>query len=160
MDFLPPVYIAGPFGDPDPIRVAFNVQRAMFLGRLAALEGKAPLVVHPMIHGGIYGDDNDPAARSHGTACSMALLRTIMLTSHGRLWVLHDDDGNLSPGTKAEVAAWLRYRKGDRALRRGTWETWGHLARRHSLGSAHEMLSKPITPGQLLKAMQAAGVAP
>lgn len=124
-----PVYIAGPYGDPDPAIVALNVRRAVLLGRFAFGLGLAPLVIHPLIIA-IAGDDTDPAIRERGIAWSLALLDGIARHTEGVLFVISRDDGALSAGTRTEVLRWRSARglaevaDGDAGISRGTWAQW------------------------------------
>ena len=108
-------YIAAPYaGDVDE-----NVRRACALGALAMREGRAPIVVHPAIAGGVYGRDEVPMERDGGRLATIAVQRMVQADG-GELWVLLRDDGTMSPGTAAEVADW-RALPGARAPR---WFRW------------------------------------
>ena len=128
-----PVYIAGPYGDPDPLQIDLNVRRASALARLAVAEGLAPLVVHPAILAGAYGDDYNPQERAAGLDCSLSLVETVRRHSGGQLWVLTRHDGELSPGTKLELQAWQGVPRGRRHFRRGSWSQWCQAFRGASL---------------------------
>jgi hypothetical protein len=107
------VYIAGPFTDPRPEVVAWHVARACLLGRLATECGHAPVVVHPSIAAGVYGDDAVAWQRERG-------LRAALEVMHGcdALWALLRDDGTMSSGTAGE---WRDFDGKAEAL---TWAGW------------------------------------
>jgi hypothetical protein len=81
----------------------WNVDRACFVGRLVQRSGSAPVVVHPAIHAGAYGSDEDADERAAGMESSIAVLDCV-LRAGGEVLVLKRDDGTLSDGTRAEVA--------------------------------------------------------
>jgi len=112
-----PVYIAAPYTADTAEELAWNVARAALLGRVALSEGLCPIVVHPSIAAGVYGDDADPAERQAGINCSLQLL-DLVKGAGGWLWVLAGE----SSGVRAEVARW-----GDpSAATVGSWEEWRH----------------------------------
>ena len=97
------MYIAAPYGDPDPAVRQWNVDRACFVGRLVQRGGDAPVVVHPAIHAGAYGSDENADERAAGMESSLAVLDGV-LRCGGSVIALKRDDGTLSDGTRAEVA--------------------------------------------------------
>lgn len=119
------VYIAGPFGDPSPTVRAWHVARASLLGRLALECGHAPVVVHPSIAAGVYGDDADPAQRERGLRAALEVMRGC-----DEMWVLLRDDGTKSDGVRAERRAW------NLAAPSGTWLDW----RLHVVTDAPDLL--------------------
>jgi hypothetical protein len=139
-----PVYIAAPYAAPTPLGIAWNVTRAGLLARMAALEGLAPLLVHPMIPL-VYGDETE-AARELGLSRSVALVELVARTAMGHLWILEADGppirssvptaGVLTAGVRAELIAWARVRgsSSDRVAR-ATWAGWEARAIRHGLGA-------------------------
>jgi len=101
-----PVYIAAPFaGDVD-----VNVQRACQLSMLAVKIGLAPIVVHPGIAAGAYGDDGSPSERERGLRAVCALVDLVAEHRYGELWVLLRDDGSMSPGTQREFERFKKTR--------------------------------------------------
>ncbi len=138
-----PCYISAPYGDPDPNVIEYNIQRAEFIGRLAVLEGRAPLVVPSTLHG-VDGGDDDPAARRRGMACDLVILGVLALSPSSELWTLTNGAGFTS-GMEEELACWVG-KVGDgvrRRVRGGTWEDWRPLAERHGLTAEWERLRVP-----------------
>ena len=105
-----PVYIAAPFAGPDEDAVAKNVHRAVGLARLATESGYAPLVIHPAIHAGCYGNDDSPEDRARGLRIAVELVGLVATNPYGRLWVLARDDGSLSSGCAIELEHFVRVR--------------------------------------------------
>lgn len=138
---IAPVYIAAPFGAPTAIGRKWNTERAMLLATIASRAGKAPMVVHPLILDGVYGDDNNPEQRAQGTLKSIALMRAIMMRTHGELWVLSGEGGVLSPGVAEEVKVWRYYRE-RKNIKLATWAGWELHASRHSLLVPHRRLAE------------------
>lgn len=91
------VYVAAPFADPSPTVRAWHVARACLLGRLALECGHAPVVVHPSIAAGVYGDDEVPHERERGLRAALEVMRGC-----DALWALLRDDGTMSAGTAEE----------------------------------------------------------
>ena len=123
------VYIAAPYASDHPDGIATNVRRAVALGRLATEQGLAPIVVHPSILAGVYGDDNDPEARARGLKCTVAIAKLVARTS-GHLWVLRNDDSTMSKGVAGEVVVWMRATgmgAQSEGLHSFTWERWVQL---------------------------------
>lgn len=125
------VYIAGPYGDPDPAVRAWNVARACLLGRLSQRCGLAPVVVHPSIAAGVYGCDEVEAERAAGMESTIAVVEACDL-----LWGLLRDDGTQSSGTAGEVNAARHARIG---LDVATWEQWRRMV---CLPHAPDLLSE------------------
>lgn len=128
-----PCYISAPYGDDDPNVIEHNIQRAEFIGRLAVLEGRAPIVVHSSIDGVQGGDD--PSARRRGMACDLAILGVLALSPSAELWELLADDAGRTDGMKEEHACWVaKVGAGVKVRTRGgTWEDWRQLAQRHDM---------------------------
>jgi hypothetical protein len=98
-----PVYIAAPYGDPDPLKVARNVERAVWLGRLAVAEGLVPIVPHVLVPA-LTGPEDParPEVRALALELGLDLLDTVARAG-GDLWVLSRDDWSLSAGVEAEL---------------------------------------------------------
>lgn len=125
------VYIAAPYAPTatNPARrsaeIERHVARALWLGELAIREGLSPIVPHVSIAAGLYGNDEDPAARARGRECTTALLQLVARSGTGRLWVLLTDAGDESEGVRAEALAWRRAAASPaRPSRRGTWSSY------------------------------------
>jgi len=82
-----PVYIAAPYGDPDPQIRAWHTARAACIARIAVLAGHAPIIVHNDIEAGVFGDDGTPADREAGLDCCLAMVR-IVAAGYGSFWEL------------------------------------------------------------------------
>lgn len=100
---MQPLYVAAPYRADTPEEVTENVRRACVLGHFAFLKGFAPIVMHPAIHAGVYGNDAIPAERAQGVAVDHVFL-TMIHVANGRMWVILRDDGSHSEGVMAEVA--------------------------------------------------------
>lgn len=107
------VYIAAPYADPSPTVRAWHVARACLLGRLALECGHAPVVVHPSIAAGVYGDDSDPVQRERGLRAALEIV-----DGCDELWALLRDDGTLSEGMAKEWGAFSG------PIGCGTWAQW------------------------------------
>jgi hypothetical protein len=129
-------YIAGPFAARTAAEIEVNVARANALAFFAVRCGYAPLVVHPAVLAGAYGDDGVADERRAGLAATAALARLVG-AGGGLLWVLHRDDGTPSAGTVGEVSAFTdgfvtcMYRtprvgpaRLERDIATGTWSEW------------------------------------
>lgn len=101
------VYIAGPYKGKDRAEESGNVLRAAALSRLAIREGLSPIVVHPGIYLGAYGDDADDEQRAQGLDVAAEIVRAVA-ESGGAIWVIQRDDKTLSEGTEVEVSAYRR----------------------------------------------------
>ena len=132
---VPVVYIAAPYSHPEPVGRALNVERARLLARLAVLEGLSPVLAHPLIDVGVFGDDANPQHRAFGLEADKAVVQAIAMTTNGCIWVLRNDDGDWSPGVDVERSTWIRMRHGLRGLREGSWATWLTLAICRGLGA-------------------------
>jgi hypothetical protein len=109
-------YIAAPFaGTPDD-------SRALALARLAMDLGFAPVVIHPAVRAGAYGDDNDPDARERGLEAAKTIAAQC-----DELWCLLRDDGTASGGCQAEIIH--RKMTTGKAARSATWNDWQAVAR-------------------------------
>lgn len=143
------VYIAAPYRPlaTSPWRATVermtNMQRACLLGRLAAHEGLAPIVVHPMIESGVFGSDDNPEDRAAGCDADDAIIGTIARTTSGRLWVLLCDDRSLTTGVSRDVEAFRCASRGGEKGRvwDGTWADWRTLAERWGHGAEWDRLA-------------------
>jgi len=93
-----PVYIAAPYGDPDPQIRAWHAARAACIARIAVLAGHAPIIVHNDIEAGVFGDDGTPADREAGIDCCLAMVRMVARHGGGLFW-------ELSTGTQTPYPA-------------------------------------------------------
>jgi hypothetical protein len=100
-----PVYICAPYA-PRELTVEDNIWRACMLARAAAVEGFAPLVVHPGILP-VYGSDSH-TARAVGLDVDLALLELVAAHPQGELWVLMPGSGLPTAGMQLELEAWSR----------------------------------------------------
>lgn len=121
------VYLAAPLAGETPEVEAWHRERAMLLARdLQAAHNWRVLVPHTAVRP-IYQDTAEVdggAIREHGLAHSLDLLRLVFL-SGGQMVVLLRDDGTLSPGCEAEVAAWRGMGGGE--VVRVPWAGWQWL---------------------------------
>ena len=106
------VYVAGPYAGDEQ----HNTEQACRLGRLAVLQGFAPIVPHSSILMGAYGDDRVEGERLKGMEATLQILRMVAATG-GELWIF-----GMSPGTKAELVEWRKV-AGDEGVRFWTDET-------------------------------------
>lgn len=113
-------YVAAPFGAPTRELQAWNTWRAVALADLAGRRGFLPVVVHPLILEGLWGDDNDPDVRAAGLRATLAIASAVV-EDGGVVWALTHDDGTLSPGVAGEVQAAAR--SGERATCY-SWAAW------------------------------------
>jgi hypothetical protein len=99
------IYVAGPYRASTAEERERNTRRACRLAHLVMEAGGVPVVVHPAILHGVYGDpsDSDPVERERGVANTLALAMWIR-NAGGRCVALLREDGSLSQGTKDEVA--------------------------------------------------------
>ena len=75
------------------------------VGKYAQELGYAPVVPHSSILRGVYGDDTVPQERVEGTLSTLALMMAIMDSPNSELWVITDELGEMSEGTK-EGSLW------------------------------------------------------
>jgi len=135
------VYIAGPYRGKDRAEESENVLRAAALSRLAIKEGLSPIVVHPGIYLGAYGDDGDEEQRARGLDVAIEIVRAVA-EAGGSLWVIRSDDGRLSEGTQRELDSFAgaisepRFAaKGEPTLVRiKTWDQWVEAGARLAWG--------------------------
>lgn len=103
------LYLAAPLAGETPVIEAWHRERALLLARRIQMDHPGIRVIVP--HTAVRPIYDDCAAvdggttRAHGLAHSLELLRLVKL-SGGEMRVLQRDDGTLSPGCLAEVAAW------------------------------------------------------
>lgn len=98
------VYMAGPYAHPTEEGRLQNVERICRLSRAVLRCGGIPVVVHPTILHGGYGEpsDTDPAERARGMTATLAIARFIR-DAGGLCVALTRDDNSLSDGTRDEV---------------------------------------------------------
>lgn len=126
-------YVAAPFGAPTTELRRLNTERAEFVGRLAMLEGLAPVVVHSGIMHGVYGDDTNEEERAAGMEATERILILIARDPTSVIWFLRRDDGTLSPGCIAELATWRKVRPSNGRDPGLTWEGYQPHAEAHGL---------------------------
>lgn len=116
-------YVAGPFAGSTREEVARNVHRAAMLGRyMLDTYGWVPIVVHPSIQAGVYGDDSVPEQRDYGIAAVSHILN-LVASQDGVVVVIARDDGALSAGTQRELDA-LKSINPDAQIFVKTWAEW------------------------------------
>lgn len=146
-----PCYIAAPYEAPDPMGVAWHTLRAGLIARIAALDGLAPILLHPAIPL-IYGEE-DEAGREARRSRTDAIVEMVARTTMGRMYLLELDppqapdgtitlQGKFSPGVRDDYMAWTRVRGRSGDIARGTWLGWEPRARRHGLGAAWSALAQ------------------
>jgi len=99
------VYVAGPYRADTEEEREQNVRLACRVAHAVVLAGGIPVVVHPAILHGVYGEpsDSDPVERERGVANTLTL--ALYVRNAGGLCVaITRDDGSLSQGTRDEVA--------------------------------------------------------
>lgn len=141
-------YIAAPYAAEEPELIRWHVARACALATLATRCGLAPIVVHPAI-GEVYGDVESPDARALGLEVDCAIVAAVA-QSGGRLWLLLDDDCDMSAGCAAELEAWKAAGgpttgEDGHLLWQRTWEGWRRLSAGAGLADLHHHLSRPPT---------------
>ncbi len=143
----PPCYVMAPFRGDTPAIQAWNIARAAALARLAVAEGLAPVLVHPAIPV-VFLEGETEATRAVGLPWALELVHLVARTALGRCYLLTLEDGELSPGVRAEYAAWRQARpEATRApARRGTWGDFGAAFRTAGLGELHRALAAPPGP--------------
>ena len=97
------VYVAGPYRAATEEARLENVQRACRLSLRLLRLGGIPVCVHPTIHLGGYGRDEDEEERRMGIRTTL-LTATLVRDSGGLCAALCLPDGSLSEGTRGEVA--------------------------------------------------------
>lgn len=146
-----PCYIAAPYEASDPMGVAWHTLRAGLLARIAALDGLAPILLHPSI-ALIYGEE-DELGREARRLRTDTIVELVARTTLGRMYLLELDppqpadgtiilQGRFSPGVRDDYIAWTRVRGRSGDIARGTWLTWEPRARRHGLGAAWAALAQ------------------
>lgn len=99
------VYVAGPYRADTEAERLDNVRLACRVAHGVVRAGGIPVVVHPAIAQGVYGDpsDADPVERERGVANTLTL--ALYVRNAGGLCVaITRPDGSLSQGTRDEVA--------------------------------------------------------
>jgi len=122
---MPIVYVAGPFREKKHrSEREVNSRRAVAVANLAVQRGLSPIVIHPAILLGAYGEDDSPRDRANGLEIACKIVRAVAGVPKSKLWVIKTDDGGLSEGTQVEVEAW----KGEGGMKSQTlmltWDEW------------------------------------
>lgn len=134
----PLVYIAGPFSPNNGITMEENTFFAERVGKYAQELGYAPVVPHSSILRGVYGDDGDPSERVEGTLSTLALMMAIMESPNSELWVITDELGEMSEGTKEEYEIW-QLNNPDSNIRVAKAQEWRRRMRNYHLAKLVEM---------------------
>ena len=132
------VYIAGPFSPNNGITMEENTFFAERVGKYAQELGYAPVVPHSSILRGVYGDDGDPSERVEGTLSTLALMMAIMESPNSELWVITDELGEMSEGTKEEYEIWQLNNPGSN-IRVAKAQEWRRRMRNYHLAKLVEM---------------------
>ena len=132
------VYIAGPFGPSNGITMEENTFFAERVGKYAQELGYAPVVPHSSILRGVYGDDAKPEERVEGTLSTLALMMAIMDSKDSELWVITDELGEMSEGTKEEYEIW-QLNNPDSNIRVAKAQEWRRRMRNYHLAKLVEM---------------------
>ena len=108
-------YIIGPYGQNLELNRSEkqNTLVAEHLAKKAFSEGYVPIVPHPMIFSGIFGNDSNPEDRKKGERATLAIMSAFMKLQNCELWVIGDYIYNswiFSSGTKKELDLWKRKR--------------------------------------------------
>lgn len=121
------MYIAAPYAAPTPEGIAENVRRACLLARYAVSQGLAPVVLHPAIAAGAYGDEASPEERERGLQCAVEIARTVAAAG-GRLWLIMSPHRDVSEGSALELVQFMQYAcrtiPWDITLSMRTWAEW------------------------------------
>ena len=131
------VYIAGPFGPGNGITMEENTFFAERVGKYAQELGYAPVVPHSSILRGVYGDDTKTEERVEGTLSTLALMMAIMESPNSELWVITDELGEMSEGTKEEYDIW-RFNNPDSSIIVATAQEWKRQMRNFFLAKLVE----------------------
>lgn len=122
---MPLVYIAGPFREKDRRSGReVNSMRAVAVASLAVQQGLSPIVIHPAILLGAYGEDDSPRDRANGLQIACKIVRAVAGVPKSRLWVIKTDDDELSEGTQAELDAWKDEGGMKSQTLMLTWDEW------------------------------------
>jgi uncharacterized protein GlcG (DUF336 family) len=99
------IYVAGPYRHDTEAGRVQHVERACRLAHKIMAAGGVPVVVHPAILHGVYGEpsDSDPVERERGVANTLTLALFVR-NAGGRCVALTREDGSLSQGTADEAA--------------------------------------------------------
>lgn len=118
------VYVAGPYAGTRE-GIAVNVARALALGRWAVAGGHAPIVTHLFGAAGLYGapDEQDDGTSRRDALASGCALAAAVGGARGIFWGIARDDGSMSEGTAAELAAFRRAGTGA-FVSVQTWAEW------------------------------------
>lgn len=146
--YVPPAWVSAPFSALDEATIDWNVKRAEFIGRLAALSGFAPIVVHSQIRGvfapGPLDDDDDEVARARGLRCDLSIVKLVASHSGGAFFELLPDNWIRTSGMRAEWLEWLKCRGGvATSLYSGMWGQWRNRAVSLGLGQEWKALQPP-----------------
>ena len=123
------VYIAGPFGPGNGMTMEENTFFAERVGKYAQELGYAPVVPHSSILRGVYGDDTKPEERVEGTLSTLSLMMAVMESPRSELWVITDELGGMSEGTKEEYDIWYSNR-GSPSIRIAKAQEWKRQMRK------------------------------
>ena len=124
-------YIAAPYAAETPALLAWNVARAVLLARLVVSEGRAPVIVHPVI-APVFGPET-PASRAIGIDCDCAIVSAVAARNGSEFVALLRDDDTCSSGMSDEYAAWCTVRRQmlrdltrstAPGVRAGNWRWW------------------------------------
>ena len=102
----PLCYIAAPYGAPTPEGVAWNVARAVLLGRLKLWLSTCPIIPHILVPPLTGSEEGRPEVREQALALGLDLLVAVRNSVGGQICILSRDDGSLSPGVAAECEVW------------------------------------------------------
>jgi len=99
---MKPVFIAGPYrGNPE-----VNTKRVLEYARTLPKD-IIPIIPHPLILAGVFGDDDDPVQREAGIERTWEMMRIVACTPGGRLHILVRN-GVMSEGCAQEYREWMR----------------------------------------------------
>ncbi len=122
---MPLVYIAGPFREKEHrSEREVNSRRAVAVANLAVQQGLSPIVIHPAILLGAYGEDDSPRDRANGLQIACKIVRAVAGVPKSRIWVIKTDEDEISEGTQAEVEAWKDEGGTKSQALMLTWDEW------------------------------------
>ncbi len=124
-------YVCAPYAGETPALVEWNIARAVLLARLVVSDGRAPVIVHPVI-APVYGEET-AANRAIGLACDVAIVSAVAARSGSEFVALLRDDDTCSAGMSQEYGAWCEVRRqvlrdlpksSAPNVRAGNWRWW------------------------------------